>query len=120
MEKLTFIKKILDDWVNLPPTKKVSYITGTIIIVLSAIIYFGYVNYENKITKLENEKTQLKNEYTISINSVIARYESALTVEREKTQEATEAHIKYAEKNETEMRNILFYTQEYRDKKVKQ
>lgn len=120
MEKLGFFDKLIDKWTNYPPEKKVSYLTGAIIIALSSVIYFGYIHYENKITKLEDDKIKLKNEYTISLNSTIARYDAALATKEKELQETTKAHIKYAEKNETEMRNILFYTKEYRNKKVKE
>lgn len=118
MEKLNFISSLLDKWTNLPDKKRITYITGVIIIVLCIVIYSGYIHYEDKITKLENDKITLKNECTISLNSTIARYESSLTIEREKSQNALEAHIKYVEKNEEEVRDILFYTKKY--KKVKQ
>lgn len=117
MEKLNFIERILDKWTNLPDKKRIIYLTGAIIIILALIIYFGYMHYETKITKLENEKTLLRNEYTISLNSTIARYESIIATKEENERTALEAHIKYVEKNEEEIRDILFYTSKY--KKIK-
>ena len=117
MEKLNFISALLDKWTNLTDKKKITYITGVIIIVLMSVIYFGYIHYENKLTELKNENISLKNECTISLNGTIARYELAITAEREKSQKATEAHIKYVERNEEQVRDILFYTKKYKKNK---
>ena len=115
MEQLNWFEKILDKWVNLTDKKKITYITGSLIIIMGLIIYFGYIHYENKITKIENEKIALKNEYTISLNSIIARYESIINTKENNERTALEAHIKYVEKNEEQMRDIIFYTKKYKE-----
>jgi len=118
MEKLNFIERQIDKWTNLSDKKKVSYITGIILVLAGAIIYFGYLHYEAKLTKLENEKISLKNEYTISLNSTISRYDGLLSIEREEKKALYENYLRYVEKNEKDMRDILFYTKKY--KKVKE
>jgi len=112
--EIKWITDLLDKWISLTDKKKLSYITGAIMLVAGLIIWFGYTHYENKITELNNERIKDRNECTISLNSTIARYESALTVEREKAQTALESHIKYVEKNEEQVRDILFYTKKYK------
>lgn len=114
MEKFNWFEQILDKWTNLSDKKRITYITGAIIIALTLIIYFGYVHYEKKITKLENEKVALKNEYTISLNGIISRYDAIIATKEENERAALEAHIKYVEKNEEQIRDILFYTKKYK------
>jgi len=113
MEKLTWIEQILDKWTNLTDKKRITYITGAIIIILGSIIYFGYVHYENKLTEKDNIITTLRND----INSSNIRCDSLLTIEREEKKTIIKDHIMYVEKNEREVKDILFYTNKY--KKVK-
>lgn len=115
---IKWIKDILDTWINLTDKKKLSYITGSILLVAGLIIYFGYIHYEDKLTKLENQNIKERNELIISHNSHIARLESIIAIKEKNERAALEAHIKYVEKNEEQVRDILFYTKKY--KKVKQ
>lgn len=110
MEKLNFIDRLLDKWTNLTDKKKLSYLTG-ILFILAGIVIWGLCEYFNsRIVKLENEKIQLKNDYIIDRN----RLDNLLSIERKKTEECNEHFIKYVEKNEKEVRDILFYTKKYK------
>lgn len=108
MEKLNFIERIVNNWTNLEPAKKVTYITAVIIIVLSTIIIY----YERKITNLENE-------HRIAIDKLNSRTDMLLGASEERVRDYQENFRKYLEKNEQEVREILFKYEEYRSKKVK-
>lgn len=113
MEKLNFISSILDKWTNLTDKKKLSYLTG-IFFILAGIIIWGLCSYFiTRIDEIENEKIQLKNDYIIDRN----RLDNLLSIERKKTEDCDERFIKYLEKNEKEVRDILFYTEKYKVKK---
>lgn len=108
MEKLNFIERIVDKWTNLEPAKKVTYITAVIIIVLSTIIIY----YERKITNIENE-------HRITVDKLNSRTDMLLGASEERVRDCQENFRKYLEKNEQEVREILFKYEEYRSKKVK-
>lgn len=117
MEKLNFIERQIDKWVNLSAEKRIVYITGVIIVVLGSVIFFGARHYENKLTEITNEKIALKNEYTINLNMVISRYDGLLSIEKETTKQCHENFIKYLEKNEKQYKEILFYNKKIKEVK---
>lgn len=110
------ITDIINKWVDLPIKKKIAYITGVNIAVLICVIIFLFKYFDNKITKLENEKVTLKNEYTVNLNMVTNRYDALLSAEQKKTQDCNDNFIKYLEKNEKEVRDILFKYEKLKNK----
>lgn len=112
MEKLNFIDRILDKWTNLSDKKKLSYLTG-IYFILAGLVIWGLCYYFNsRINNLENEKIQLKNDYIIDRN----RLDNLLSLERKKTEDCNKHFIEYVEKNEREVKDILFYTKKFKVK----
>jgi len=107
MEKLTFIDKILDKWVNLEPTKRITYITAIIIIVLSTVIIY----YERKLTRIENE-------HAMAIDKLNTRTDMLLGASEERVRDCQNNYNAYLERNEKEVRDILFKYEEYKRKKV--
>lgn len=105
MEKLNFFKNIVETWTNLEPAKKVSYITAGIIIFLASTI----IHYERKVTRMENE-------YKVSTDKLVNRYDLLLNASEERTRLCNENFNKYLERNEKEVREILFKYEEYRKK----
>lgn len=116
MEKLNFFKQLLDTWVNLEDKKKVSYITGIVIVILCLVIYGGFIHYENKLTEAENEKTRIRNEHTIVVNGIISRYNGLLDHERQEKEECEDNFVRYLEKNEKETRDLLFNSEKLEKK----
>lgn len=108
MEKLSFIDKILDKWINLEPVKKVTWITGVIIIVLASIIIYQ-----------ARELTNIQNEHKMAIDKLTTRYDMLLGASEERTRSIQESFNSYLQKNEEEVRDILFKYEEYKRNKVK-
>jgi len=123
MEKATWIKELLDGWVNLSDKKKISYITGLVIIIMGIIIYILVVHYENKITKIENDniirETTIRNEYsnTIRINNI--RCDSLLSLERKNSEESNKELVKYISEDQKQVREVLFTYEKYKNKRVR-
>lgn len=116
MEKLNFISAWIDKWTNLTDKKKLSYLTGLYFVIAIVIIYIITIYFTNRITKIENEKIQQRNDYIIDLN----RLNDRLSLEQEKTRECNDHFIKYLEKNEKEVRTILFNNERIKEKyKVK-
>jgi len=107
MEKLNFIDKILEKWVNLEPAKRITYITAVIIIVLSTVIIY----YERKLTRLDNE-------HAMAIDKLNTRTDMLLGASEERVRDCQQNFNAYLERNEKEVRDILFKYEEYKRKKV--
>lgn len=108
MEKLNFFEKILDKWINLEAVKKVSYITGVIIICsISFNIYQA------------REITNIQNEHRMAVDKLNSRTDMLLGASEERLRDCQENFRAYLERNEKEVREILFKYEDYR-KKVKE
>lgn len=108
MEKLNFIERIVDKWTNLEPAKKVTYITAVIIIIMASIIIY----YERKITNVENE-------HKMVVDKLNSRTDMLLGASEERVRICQENFQQYLEKNEKEVRDILFKYEEYRNRRKK-
>ena len=116
--EIKWITDLLDKWISLTDKKKLAYITGALGLIAGLIIFFGRKSYETQLIDQKNEFTKEKNELIISYNGRISRLEYLNNSKDSIIRATTEAHIKYVEKNEEQVRDILFYTKKY--KKVKQ
>lgn len=112
MEKITFISSLLDKWTNLTDKKKLSYLTGIFFIIAGVLLYVQYIYFTNRVTELRNENIKQKNDYTIDLN----RLNNLLSLEQKETKECNDNFIKYLEKNEKEIRDILFYNEKIKQK----
>lgn len=109
MERLSFIDKLLKEWIELTPRKQILYILGSIIIVLGVVIAIGARYHTNKITEIENE-------HTIMVASLNARHDARMAAEQEETRKCNQAFIKYLENNEKEVRELLYRTEKVEQK----
>ena len=105
MEKLNFIDKILDKWISLEPVKKVSYITGVIIVVLSSIVIYQ-----------AREITNIENEHKMVVDKLNSRTDMLLGASEERVRDCQENFRNYLQQNEKETRDILFKYEEYKRK----
>jgi len=108
MEKLNFIDRILDKWINLEPVKKVTWITGVIIVALAAINIYQ-----------ARELTNIQNEHKMAIDKLNSRSDMLLGASEERVRDCQENFRSYLERNEKEVRDILFKYEEYKRNKVK-
>lgn len=117
MEKITILDKLLKSWVNLSSEKRLTYLTGAIIITLISVICFGYVHYEDMLTQYKIENTTMRNEYKNVVSNVTTRYDSIIANKEKETRICNQRFLNYMEKNEKELKEMLFKVNELKKEK---